>query len=180
MVELAFTPHVPSREILQAHDSNGEMGVCMYLFIHFGFFWTTKLAETKGMSRYTQCIWNICVKRRKTYCNLTIFSSSVRKSFKALDIRESFDKLPYSSWRCGGTGANSDRAFHHRVFSFLQCRSGSPRGKRSRRAPPGAGTSVCLPSAGSEWEPSSYSWGQTQTSPVQSQEEKLHGKCTQG
>lgn len=70
------------------------------------------------MNRYAQCIWNICVKRRKTYCNLTIFSSSVRNSFKALDIRESFDKLPYSSWRCGGKGPNSDQAFHHHVFSF--------------------------------------------------------------
>lgn len=106
-----------SREILQARDSNGKIGVCVYLFICFGFFWTTKFAETKEMNRYTQCIWNICVKRRKTYCNLTIFSSSVRKSFKALDIRESFDKLPYSSWRCGGKGPNSDQAFHNHVFS---------------------------------------------------------------
>lgn len=59
-------------------------------------------------------------KCRETYCNLTIFSSSVRKSFKALDIRESFDKLPYSSWRCGGEGPNSDQASKHHVISFLQ------------------------------------------------------------
>lgn len=34
-----------------------------------------------------------------TYCNLTTFSRSGTKSFKALSMRESFDKLPYSSCR---------------------------------------------------------------------------------
>lgn len=59
------------------------------------------------------------MKRRETYCNLTIFSSSVRKSFKALDIRESLDKLPYSSCRYG-EGSNSDQASNHDVIPYLQ------------------------------------------------------------
>lgn len=72
------------------------------------------------------------MKRRETYCNLTIFSSSVRKSFKALDIRESFDKLPYSSWRCGEE-PNSDQASKHHEISYLQIVALGHLKKRDRR-----------------------------------------------
>lgn len=77
--------------------------VWTHLFGSFGFLWTTTYEKQQKTKQWIMwvCITSAQKAGRSliTYCNLTTFSRSGTKSFIALSMRESFDKLPYSSCR---------------------------------------------------------------------------------
>lgn len=84
--------------------------VWTHFFGSFGFLWTTTYEKQQQKKKIKQWIMWVCITSAQkpgrslvTYCNLTTFSRSGTKSFIALSMRESFDKLPYSSCRRGRT-----------------------------------------------------------------------------
>lgn len=87
--------------------------VWKYLFHRFCFFRARKYVkkDTKISCNKCHChIEHLTCSSWETYWDLTIFSRSGTKSFKALKIRESFDRLPYNSYGDREERAHSDQA----------------------------------------------------------------------